>query len=300
MYKYPFLAIFFLLMPSSWCLEERVVVHLADGGTTRPILLFPLEHSHDDQDHDTEIALPIRKEQEHDDPFDIPNPPSETDTGDSNNMGENTDNAENAEGQDEVDVGSLSAPKTTQLEQNKTPTKPAPSTTTTPFNIPTENQQTTPPPLSHTSTSSSPISPSPPQPSLPPNTLTPPTPLLCHQACLDALTAVTLYTNDTLKPAQGSDLTLICELPITPSVYVENLIWLFHSLGSPEGQCSLTTQRYLASCPGFTTITNTDDRNATFLRQVLTLANLQENHTGEYLCQVCASSIFVCIIRFVL
>lgn len=295
MYKYPFLAIFFLVTQNSWCLEERVEVDLADGGITRPVLLFPLEHNHENQDHNTEIARPIRSAQEPDDPFDIPNPPSETDTGDSHNMGENTDNnAENLEGQGgEVDEESFSTPKTTQQALNNIPTTTTQSTTTTPFSTTTKAKQTPSPPISHPSISSSSISPSPPKPSLPHTTLTPPTPHLCHHACLDALSAVTLYTNHTLKPKQGSDLTLICELPINPSLYIENLIWLFHSLDSPEGQCSLTTQRYLESCPGFTTVTNTDDRNATFLRQVLTLANLQTNHTGEYLCQVCTSSIFV-------
>ncbi|KAK4306370.1 hypothetical protein Pmani_021800 [Petrolisthes manimaculis] len=301
MCKDPFYAIFLLLTWSSQCLTERVVVNLADGGTSRPILLLPLEHSHDNHGPNIEVALPTRRAREQEDPFDIPNPPSETDTGDtqskdtvppnSNNNQDvytehNADYSEDREEQNGVDdEGHLSTPKNPQQEIIKTSTMHAPAISTT-MNTTTEMKQTTTSPLYKTSTPYSIISPSSPKPSLPPTTLTTPTPLLCHQSCLNALNATTLYTNQTLTLEQGSDLTLICELPINPSLNVENLIWLFHSLGSPEGQCSLTSQRYLASCPGFTTVTNTDDRNATFLRQVLTLANLRENHTGEYFCQV--------------
>nr|XP_053636871.1 uncharacterized protein LOC128691915 [Cherax quadricarinatus] len=110
--------------------------------------------------------------------------------------------------------------------------------------------------------------------------------LPCHESCIAALNKTILYGDTSLVLSQGSDLTLVCELPLNVSLYRENLIWLFHPNNSPEGQCSLTTQEFLPSCYGFQSIKNTDDRNATFLRETITLSNIQTNHTGQYMCQV--------------
>ncbi|KAG7171004.1 uncharacterized protein LOC121863859 [Homarus americanus] len=119
-----------------------------------------------------------------------------------------------------------------------------------------------------------------------PLTNSPPPVLPCHESCLKALNATHLYSNNSLILGQGSDLTLFCELPLDASFYIENLIWLFHPYNSPNGQCSLTTQEFISSCYGFQSVKNTDDRNDTFLRETITLDNIQVNHTGQYMCQV--------------
>ncbi|XP_071544943.1 uncharacterized protein [Panulirus ornatus] len=108
----------------------------------------------------------------------------------------------------------------------------------------------------------------------------------CHQSCLKALNETHMYSNSSLTLSQGSDLTLICELPLNTKFYLVNLVWLFHPDNSPDGQCSLTTQEFISSCQGFQTIKNTDDRNSTLLREIITLSNILVNHTGRYMCQV--------------
>lgn len=122
----------------------------------------------------------------------------------------------------------------------------------------------------------------------------PPTVPTCHQSCLAALNATRLYSNQSLILSQGSDLTLICELPLESTFVLENLIWLFHPDNSPVGQCSLTTQEFLPSCQGFQTVKNTDDRTTTFLRETLTLMNMLANHTGQYMCQVSTNQGLLC------
>lgn len=75
-------------------------------------------------------------------------------------------------------------------------------------------------------------------------------------------------------------------MPLVPDLFLEDLLWLFHPGGSPEGRCSLTPHKSLHSCPGFPALSETDYNNGTYLQQVLTLSSLGANHTGDYMCQV--------------
>lgn len=128
---------------------------------------------------------------------------------------------------------------------------------------------------------------------VPSSTSDPPPIPYCHQSCLKALNATHMYSNDSLILSQGSDLTLICELPLNTTFYLVNLIWLFHPANSPDGQCSPSTQEFIPSCHGFQTIKNTDDRNSSILKETITLSNVLVNHTGRYMCQVWPFQILV-------
>ncbi|MPC08553.1 hypothetical protein E2C01_001143 [Portunus trituberculatus] len=100
-----------------------------------------------------------------------------------------------------------------------------------------------------------------------------------------ALNSTHLTSSDTLTLSEGSSLTLECHMPLVPELILEDMLWLFHPRGTPEGQCSLTPHKYLHSCAGFPSISETDDRNETFLRQTLAFSDMKTNHTGDYICQ---------------
>nr|XP_045621574.1 uncharacterized protein LOC123772445 [Procambarus clarkii] len=270
---------------------KRVFVKLANGRTSRPILVQPFKHDH--EHHGTTISidksmLPIpealiqghlnKTENKHTNGNDI------IEEGSSlpnivNNLPEYLPRVNSGIATENSDVYSKDQRVGRGVEANLELTEIITSFPTTTKTTTTETTQTTKIPSVPPTTTK-------PTQALPDSISTASTALPCHESCLAALSATKLYSNGNLVLSQGSDLTLTCELPLNTTIYTDNLIWLFHPYNSPQGQCSLTTQEYIPSCHGFQSITNTDDRNDTFLRETITLSNLQTNHTGQYMCQV--------------
>lgn len=288
---------------------ERVHVKLANGGTSRPIVIYPFhgnenkndkiqlpmfpiadalfmdnpnaEHKKSDSDDaktkdgdklvakQSEVKNPLDMAQQ-DEPVDKkpttsayedPIGPVKTESNDENNDYPNTGH-----------TGLTSTKISTQV-----PTTSSTSTTTkTPLVITSQPHTSLAPPTSLPS-SIAPV----------PSTDGPDPASTCHQSCLEALNTTRLYSEQNLLLSQGSDLTLICELPLDPSSFIlEDLIWLYHDEGSPTHQCSLTVQEFLPLCQGFQTIKDTKDRNSTFVQESITVTNMLTNYTGQYMCQV--------------
>lgn len=280
-----------LLLPLLGCVTARrwVVVHLADGGTSRPIMVDPLGHEHPDQAMPEALALnappPGTQEEDagsagnhldahegggqNDNKVDDNNHAWEGETGMSQDSDEEIINdaiqLNLTSTSNTLTTTSISTSTTTLTSTTSTSTSTSTTTSTsTKIAITTANQ----PENTQTTT----------------NTQQPLQP--CHLSCLEALNSTHLTSNNTLTLSAGSSLTLECHMPLVPELILEDMLWLFHPGGTPEGQCSLTPNKYLNSCAGFPSISETDDRNETFLRQTLTFSDLETNHTGDYMCQV--------------
>ncbi|CAL4137196.1 unnamed protein product [Meganyctiphanes norvegica] len=107
---------------------------------------------------------------------------------------------------------------------------------------------------------------------------------ICHESCRSDVGAIYLYQlQTTLTLPVGSNLTLVCELPLTANFTLENLLWLYEAERTPE--CSLTSEEFITSCRGFQVIHNEDDRNETFIKKTLDITGLSHNNTGTFICQ---------------
>ncbi|XP_064112062.1 uncharacterized protein LOC135219327 [Macrobrachium nipponense] len=271
--------ILYMVIPAS-CYSKHVFVKLADGGTSRPIRIMPLEHNHDgNQKDEAETKLPYADalfagQQEENG--------NESDTQDyavipQSDMSENGLSSSHNDGQIITPDKILDSDLTSMDDaQGLTPqTEMIPTKTYTKLPSITKSLTSTLSTMSSTVSQSSSETTHRSKPILP-----------CHTDCLDALKAMRLYAKPNEYLSQGSNLTLTCELPLNSSYILEDLYWLYHPENSPTHQCSLTKSEFLHSCQGFHIITDTDDRNSSFIQDSITVTNVLVNHSGQYMCQV--------------
>ncbi|XP_068217002.1 uncharacterized protein [Palaemon carinicauda] len=262
-----FMQIILYLVIPCFCYSERVFVELADGGMSRPIEVMPLEHDHSDG---TKNKLP-----------DANRPQAEALSAGSGD-GEIT-SLDDSETQDYDDVpepdksengltnfhNKLSDTEEMEILDPESPENP---TEVIPTRLQMEELEST---VQYQSPAESEMTSQEPKHLLP-----------CHQDCMDALAAMSLYVKPETYISQGSNLTLTCELPLNSSFILEDLDWLYHPENTPTHQCSLIKSEFLPQCEGFHTIIDTDDRNNTFIQDSITITNVLLNHSGQYMCQV--------------
>lgn len=274
-----------LLFPfrPSLCQQEVVVLKLAEGGTSRPHRLLPLHDHHKDPQlpsaapqlglrHEEDMSASTQEQKDKSPKTTIkwqvtqaratvlPNGKRSVDQDDAQRSSP-----------DSTTGGYQSTLKPTEISSTKV--------TTTTTMKPTELSTWTPEKSTTLSSSTNPFL----------TTVTSTPPSACHQECRAALNATRLHPHTSLTLRQGSELTLQCEVPLAPSLVMENLVWLYQSDDIAKGQCSLTTQPFLPSCQGFQTIKHIYDRNATLIRDTISVGNLQANYSGQYMCQVSTS-----------
>lgn len=272
----------FLFLLLSLCIncngdEHLVVIKLANGGTSRPFKVGPLDHNHS-------VLSPLWPQS-----LNAPPPENQSEvTGSTEVIWRDMENEEIVEEKDHTTENSVTVKaadyEETNITQSQTSdiTKPTTTTATQGTRKSTKistSTSTTKPTVKISSTT-----PEQPQTSQGPTSLPPLLP--CHQSCLEALNSTYLIPNDNVILNAGSSLTLECQMPLVSDLILEELLWLFHPGGSVEGRCSLTRNKHLHSCPGFQALSETDYNNGTFLKQILTLSGLRANHTGDYMCQV--------------
>lgn len=275
-----------LLLPLLGC----VAVTLVDGGTSPPPAVSPLSHDHSDQplpdasskneatSSQAEAAGSVEDHVEaHEKEQNNSTVEENNHTGKENGMIQVTDDGIVNVTQPKPQTSSTSTTTTSTSTRTSTSTSISTSTSTsTTTHLVPSAKTTTKVTITTKDQSQNSQAPTTAQPPLHP----------CHLSCLGALNATHLTPNDSLALSAGSSLTLECQMPLVPELVLVDMLWLFHPGGTPEGRCSLTPHKYLPTCPGSPTLSETDYRNGTFLKQTLTLSDLGTNHTGDYMCQV--------------